>query len=105
MARRNYKFTNKRHPDQAIISLILGVISLAGVLSVIYLSGREGGVTRQGYGMTGLLAVVFSLAGVILGILSFRKRDSFHVLCWVGTILNLLILVGMGFLFSLGVSA
>lgn len=103
MARRNYKFTNKHHPDQAILSLILGLISLAGIASVIYLSYREMGETHSRYGVTGLLALLFSLAGVVLGILSFRKRDSFRVLCWVGTLLNLMLLVGIGFLFSLGV--
>lgn len=102
MARRNYKFTNKRHPDQAVFSVILGLISLCGIAFVIYRSYQDQGGTRPGYGVTGLLAVIFSLTGVVLGLLSFRKRDSFQVLCYVGTILNLLILVGMGFLFSLG---
>ncbi len=102
MARRNYKFTNKRHPDQAIFSVILGVISLVGIASVIYRSYREQGGTHPGYGLTGLLAVLFSLAGIVLGLLSFRARDSFRVLCFVGTILNLLILAGMALLFFMG---
>ena len=49
------------------------------------------------------MAVIFSIIGEVLGVLSFRERDSFYVVSWVGTILNLIVLVGVGFLFSLGI--
>ena len=101
--RRSYKFTNKTHPTKAICSTILGGVSLFGICGAIYFSFLEQGLTKPGYGLTGLLAVLFSLVGVILGFLSFRERDSFYVLSWVGTILNLVVLFGAGFLFSLGI--
>ena len=100
---RGYKFTNKTHPVKGICSTILGTISLLGICAVIYQSFRAGGATKPGYGLTGLLAVIFTLTGMILGILSFRERDSFVLLSWVGTILNLVVLICIGFLFSLGV--
>ncbi len=103
MAKRKYIFTNKRHTTEAICSVILGTISFLGISAVIYLSSSRGGVTRPGYGLTGLLATLFSLAGLLLGMLSFRRTDSFRVLCWSGTLLNLLVLLGMAFLFSLGI--
>ena len=100
---RGYKFTNKTHPAKAIFSLILGCISLFGVCAVVYLSFAAGGATKPGYGLTGLLAVIFSLIGTVLAVMSFRDRNSFYVLSWAGTILNVLVLVGVGFLFSLGI--
>ena len=100
---RDYKFTNKKHPPKAIIALILGTISLIGLCIVIYLTFAAAGVTKHGYGLTGLLAVIYSLVGLILGILSFRDRDSFYVLSWAGTILNAVVLLMVGFIFSLGV--
>ena len=100
---RSYKFTNKRHPAKAICAIMLGVVSLFGICAVIYLSFQAHGATKPGYGVTGLLATIFSLTGLILGVLSFRDRNSFYVLSWVGTILNLIVLLGIGFLFSLGV--
>ena len=103
--RRSYKFTNKKHPAQAIFSTILGTISTCGIIAVIWLSFTMHGATKPGYGLTGLLAVIFSLIGVILGITSFQERDGIYVLSWVGTILNLLVLVGVGLLFSLGLRA
>ena len=98
MPRRNYKFTNKKHPEKAVASTILGSVSLLGLLAVIYASFLADGGTKPGYGLTGLLAVIFSLAGAGLGIASFRERESFHFFCWLGTVMNLLILLGIGFL-------
>lgn len=100
---RDYKFTNKKHPPKAIIALILGTISLIGLCIVIYLTFAAAGATKHGYGLTGLLAVMYSLVGLILGILSFRDRDSFYVLSWASTILNAVVLLMVGFIFSLGV--
>ena len=102
-AGRSYKFTNKRHPAKAICAIMLGCVSLLGICAVIYLSFKTQGATKPGYGVTGLLATIFSLTGAVLGVLSFRDRNSFYVLSWVGTILNLIVLIGIGFIFSLGV--
>ena len=100
--RANYKFTNKKHPAKAISSTILGGVSLFGILAAIYLSFLQRGDTKPGYGLTGLLAVIFSVTGVVLGVLSFRERDSFRVLSWVGSILNGMILVIVALLFIVG---
>ena len=100
--RANYKFTNKKHPAKAISSTILGCVSLFGIIAAIYLSFLQRGDTKPGYGLTGLLAVIFSVTGVVLGVLSFRERDSFYVLSWVGTILNALILIIVALLFVVG---
>lgn len=103
MAGRNYKFTNKKHPAKAICSLMLGIVSLLGICAVIYLSFAQQGATKPGYGLTGLLALIFSLTGFVLALLSFRDRDCFYAFSWAGVILNVLVLLGVGFIFSLGV--
>lgn len=102
MAKRGYKFTNKKHPPQAIASMMLGLVSLLGMAAVIYLSSTESGVTRPGYGLTGLLSVIFTVTGLILGILSLKKRDSFRILGYMGSILNGLVLAAVAYLFFLG---
>lgn len=103
MARRNYKFTNKRHPVQALAGTILGAISILGMGAVIYAAFLEQGGTKPGYGLTGLLAVIFSLVGMVLGIRSFRENDCYHVFSWIGTVINVLVLVGLGFLYAWGI--
>lgn len=102
MGRRNYKFTNKKHPWQAAASLILGCISFVSMGAVIWMAFQENGGTRPGYGMTGLLAVCFTLAGTILGLVSLREKDCYHILGWLGTFVNLLVLLGTGWLYYLG---
>jgi len=105
MRKKNYKFTNKKHPPRAIASTILGLISLFGMGGAIYKSFLAHGVTKPGYGLTGLLAVIFSIIGIVLGVLSLKENDSFHVFGWGGIILNLLVLVGTAYLFSIGLKS
>ena len=78
MRKKNYIFTNKKHSDKAIMSTILGVISLVSLGIVTYLSYSQGGVMHGGYGVTGVLATVYSLIGLILGVLTLRDKDIYR---------------------------
>lgn len=102
MRKKNYIFTNKKHSDKAIMSTILGVISLASLGIVTYLSFRQGGVMYGGYGVTGVLATIYSLIGLILGILTLRDKDIYRIFPVLGTILNVIALGGISFLLYLG---
>ena len=48
MRKKNYIFTNKKHSDKAIMSTILGIISLVSLGIVTYLSYSRGGVMHGG---------------------------------------------------------
>lgn len=102
MAKRGYKFTNKKHPPQALASMILGMVSLLGMAAVIYRSFTDNGATHPGYGLTGLLSVIFTVIGIILGILSLKKRDSYRFFGYMGIILNGLVLAAVAYLCYLG---
>ena len=97
MRKKNYIFTNKKHSDKAIMSTILGVISLVSLGIVTYLSYSQGG-----YGVTGVLATVYSLIGLILGVLTLRDKDIYRFFPVLGTILNVISLGGISFLLYLG---
>ena len=56
------------------MATILGGLSLVSLGIVTYLSYSQGGVMHGGYGVTGVLATIYSLIGLILGILTLRKR-------------------------------
>ena len=96
MRKKNYIFTNKKHSDKAIMSTILGVISLVSLGIVTYLSYSQGGV------MHGVLATVYSLIGLILGVLTLRDKDIYRFFPVLGTILNVISLGGISFLLYLG---
>ena len=99
MRKKNYIFTNKKHSDKAIMSTILGVISLVSLGIVTYLSYSQGGVMHGGYGVT---ATVYSLIGLILGVLTLRDKDIYRFFPVLGTILNVISLGGISFLLYLG---
>ena len=102
MRKKNYIFTNKKHSDKAIMSTILGVISLVSLGIVTYLSYSQGGVMHGGYGVTGVLATVYSLIGLILGVLTLRDKDIYRFFPVLGTILIVISLGGISFLLYLG---
>jgi hypothetical protein len=98
MRKKNYIFTNKKHSNRAIMSTILGGISLVSLGIVTYLSYSQGGVMHGGYGVTGVLATIYSLIGLILGILTLREKDIYRIFPVLGTILNVVALGGVSFL-------
>ena len=96
MARRNYIFTNKKHSHRAIMSTILGIISTASLGSVVYLTYLADGDAKTGYGVTGLLATIFSVVGLVLGIVTVRDKTYYRLFPWLVVILNLVALGTIG---------
>ena len=84
------------------MSTILGVISLASLAAVIFLSYLKDGNAPAGYGVTGILITVFSVTGLILGIVTSREKDRYHLFCWLGIIFNLLALGGISLVLYMG---
>lgn len=102
---RGYIFTNKRHSQKAIMSTILGVISTASMVVVIYLSFLLRGQTPISYGLTGLLALLMAVAGEVLGVMTVFERDRFKLFPIIGIVLNLVAIFIVGFVFYMGMYA
>lgn len=101
MKRKHFIFTNKRDSKQAIMATILGVISNVSLGIVIYLSYLNGGNVPISYGLTGLLAMIFSLIGLVLGVLTLWEKDIFKLFPVLGILLNLIALGILAFLVQL----
>ena len=84
------------------MSAILGMISLVSLVIVVYLAYLSNGKIQNGYGVTGLLATLFSLIGLILGIITVRDRTYYRFFPWLGVILNFVVLAGISFILYLG---
>lgn len=84
------------------MSTILGVISNGSIGIVIYLTYLSDGNAPISYGLTGLLATIFSLIGLILGILTAQEKDRFRLFPALGILLNLIALGIMVFIVQLG---
>lgn len=103
MARRpSYKFTNRKHPKRAVMGTILGVISLVSLGLVIYLSYINGGTNPGSAGMTGLLITLFSMTGLVLGIITVMERERYPLFPVLAIVLNIAALSGISLILYAG---
>lgn len=91
--RKGYIFTNKNHPQKGIMSFILGILSIVTFVTAVYLSYRGGGESSSRYGAAGLLACIFTLAGIGLGVYSLTEKDRFKLFPVLGIVLNVIALL------------
>lgn len=99
---RKFIFTNKDYSPKGIMSTILGVIDIASLGYIVYLTYCNGGVSLPRYGSTALLITVFSFVGLILGILSKSEPDRFYLFSYLGILFNILALAGISFVLFAG---
>ena len=86
---------DKRYSEKSIMSTILGLISLGALVAAIYYTFLAGGEAMVGYGMTGLLAAIFSVTGLVLGILSKLEKDKFYLFSYIGIVTNALAVISI----------
>lgn len=78
------------------MSTILGVISLVSFAAVVYLAYVKAGNIPSGYGITGFLVAVFSIIGLVLGVVTVMEKDRYRLFPCLGIFLNLAALFGIG---------
>lgn len=100
--KRHYIFTDKKNPPIGIMSTILGAISITAIALVIVLTFQAEGVAESRYGTTVLLALIFSLTGIVLGILSKMEKEMFYFFSYLGIILNFLAICAVSFILYAG---
>ncbi len=103
--RRTYKFTNRNVSLISVMSAIWGVLSLVALLVVVILSFLRGGTASMSYGLTCILALLFAVGGLFLGMKARREPEKFYVWADLGigtnalTILLLIAIVVLGIVF------
>lgn len=102
--KKSYIFTNKRQSNRAIMATILGVISLLSLIAVIYLTFVQAGNAPISYGLTGLLALVMSLVGLVLGVVTVLEKDYYKAFPVAGIVLNLLSIAGLASIVYVGMN-
>lgn len=99
---RKFIFTNKDYSPKSIMSTVLGLIDIASLGYIVYLTYKNKGVSLPRYGATGLLITIFSFVGLILGILSKSEPDRFYLFSYLGILFNILALCGISFILFAG---
>ena len=86
-------FTDNRHPEKGIMSAILGMTSVGALIAAVWFTYRDGGQAQVKYAAAALVAAVFSVVGLVLGIMSRFERDIFKLFPNIGIALNLLSII------------
>lgn len=99
---RKFTFTNKEYSPKSVMSTVLGLMDIASLVYIVYLTYCNEGVSLPRYGSTALLITVFSFVGLILGILSKSEPDRFYLFSYLGILFNILALAGISFVLFAG---
>jgi len=102
MARKGYIFTDKRESKRGKFSAFLGILSLVSLVLAIHEAFVSRGVALTRYGVVGILCLLFSLAGLVVGIMAKMEQDKFYLFAWIGIITNLLTIIGISFILYAG---
>jgi len=94
--KRKYLFTSKKTSYKGIASAISGGISLVSFLVCLSVVLKAGGNADARLGAVGFLSCLFSLAGVITGMVSLSEKETFRLFPWLGTVLSLITLILWG---------
>lgn len=84
------------------MATILGVISLASLGIVLFMTYRRAGEAKMGFGFTGLLATIFSIIGLGMGIVTIQNKNYYRLFPVLGTLLNLAALGGISLILYAG---
>ncbi len=101
---RKYIFTDKHETKKGIFSTVLGAIALVSVAAAVYGTFCNQGQALVKYGAAVLFALLFALAGLVLGVMSKMIKDRFYVFSYLGITLNLLTLAAIGFILYAGMA-
>ena len=96
--RGRYVFTDKKHPEKGVLSAALGLISVVTIICAVYFSYKNGGQAEARYGVAVMICLIYSIAGLVLGIMSRMEKDIFRLFPNLGIILNVLSLIWVGLL-------
>ncbi len=100
--RDRYMFTDNRHPEKGVMSAILGCISMGAIIAAVLFTYRDGGEAQLRYAAAVMVAAIFSVVGIVLGIMSRFERDIFKLFPNLGIALNLLSIVSTIVILVLG---
>lgn len=98
-----YKFTKKKNPNKGIMATSLGIIATTSICIAVYLAYMNKGIAIPQYGMVTFLSFIFSMVGLVLGIVSIMEKDIYRLFPVIGIVFNSIALFMSGSILYLGV--
>lgn len=90
---RHYKFSDKKHPKTAFVSIAFAVITTGLLIAAITLAVMAGGAGGSEVGICGFLSAVSSVIGAVFALIALSGRDVKTSLAWTGLLINGVIFV------------
>ena len=102
--RKGYIFTDRKISHRAVMAVILGVISLISLGILVFQTYEAAGEVSVKHGFIGLFSGIYSLIGLILGIVTVWEKNYYKFFPVLGIVLNMTALVGVGLILYMGVN-
>ena len=93
MKKTKLRFSYKEYTIGGVLSSALALISILVLGHSILLSFRARGEGTMQVGAYGLLSLVLSVFGLIIGLLSYKEQDKRYGISFLGTFINGIIIV------------
>lgn len=100
---RKYGQAKLRHAKKGIYSLMMAIMVVIIFVILILTAFLHKGQSSAMIGSFGLITMILSVIGLVIGIRGFRERDKNYVTCRWGIGLNGVILLGLISMFIRGI--
>lgn len=97
-----YKFSNKHHSGKGILSLAFGVGACIMLVALIVIASKMHGKGSIYLGSSGLVSMMFSLIGFVIGVIGFFDSDCYKLFPRIGVIFNMVMLMVWASIFMIG---
>ena len=85
------------------MSAILGILSDGAIGLAVFSAFKAGGAASARLACTVIMALIFSVVGLTLGIMSRLEKDRFYFFPNVGILLNSIAIIAIAFILYVGV--
>lgn len=103
---KRYIFTSNRHSKTGMMAFMFGMMSLISFFLAVIFSIRDVERMASRMGGVGLIAMVFAVVGVVLGIMSLRETDVFRIMprtAFAVSLISLLLWAGVIYIGAVGI--
>lgn len=96
-------FSGRRHTKLGICSMVIGILSVLGLLTASILSGVYHGKGGIILGVAGIGLFALSVCGFVLSYKAFKKKDIFYRFPIIGAVLNGFMTIILLIIYILGI--
>ncbi|BCJ93449.1 hypothetical protein acsn021_10180 [Anaerocolumna cellulosilytica] len=98
-----FKFSGRSHSVKGIVSVILGTASLLFFILLAVISSISHGNGGMAIGILGIILLVVSISGFILGIKACIEKEIYYTAPIIGMVMNGLLFLGLFLLYIVGI--